>query len=71
MMCVQMDFWGEMMKPSPSVGELVKLGNRIDYHSSLCESLLLQQLEISPHSIQTIRRYATFLLEVVADVVAP
>ena len=59
-----MEFWAEIQKPSPSVSRLVDIGTIIDMYATQCEALFVQQLTISPNSIQTIRRYAEFLLEV-------
>lgn len=60
----QMEFWTEMQKPSPSVARLIELGMQLDHDATQREELISQQLAISPNSIQTIRRYAQFLLEV-------
>lgn len=61
---VQNEFWVEMLKPEPSLSRLNEIGDAVKTYTALCETCFQKQLSLSPNSVQTLRRYAQFLLEV-------
>lgn len=52
------------MKSVPSVARLNKIGMAVEDSVSKCEACFQKQLSLSPNSVQTLRRYAQFLLEI-------
>lgn len=52
------------MKTVPSVARLNKIGMAVEESVSKCEACFQKQLSLSPNSVQTLRRYAQFLLEI-------
>ena len=52
------------MKSEPSLARLNDLGMAIENAIVKCEAYFEKQLILSPNSIQTMRKYAQFLLEV-------
>ena len=64
MRCWQVEFWTEMMKPSPSLVKLNASGYVIEGLTAECEANFRQQLELCPNSVQPLRQYAAFLAEV-------
>ena len=66
---MQTEFWTEVLKPVPSMSRMNSVGCKIEECIVKCEQCFRMQLQMNPNSIQTIRRYAQFLLEVCVGLV--
>ena len=62
----QVEFWAELCAPKPSVRRLTDIGTRLETLTRRTESNFEKQLELYPNSVQIMRRFAKFLLEVSA-----
>ena len=60
----QADFWTEMSKSQPAVAVLNSIGLEIETLSVKCEDNFQKQILLAPNSVQTLRNYAQFLMEV-------
>ncbi len=60
----QNELWQEVIKPLPSVGRLCNLGQEIQADMANASQCFAKQLAVNPNSIQTMRRYSQYLLEV-------
>jgi hypothetical protein len=61
---LQNELWQEVIKPVPSVGRLCNLGQEIQSSMVNANQCFAKQLAMNPSSIQTMRRYSHYLLEV-------
>ncbi|KAA0152619.1 hypothetical protein FNF29_03846 [Cafeteria roenbergensis] len=60
----QVEFWAELLHKQPDIGKLNAIAGEITDSTARADAAFTQLLAINPRSIQTLRSYAQFLLEV-------